>query len=224
MPGVRQLRHVTPKPTTAINQDEWLLKSIDTHLEKTTRRTNVGVFYPSSLGNPCDRFLYLAYNGDLPEQTISPELQRIFDCGDALGYRFEKYFEKMGILISTESQVKCEDTKMSGRIDFIIKHEGIQDRAVIELKSINSRGFKALLDRPKPEHVIQTQIYLHLSNIKHGIVLYENKNDQHTKAFVVNYDENVWNKLVERCHKIMAMREIPARCTGPKYCQCRGVA
>ena len=208
MSGVRQLIKKKPKPTVAINQDEWLLSEIDSFLGHTSHRTNIGVFYPSSLGNPCDRFLYMAYNGLLPSQEIEPTLQRIFDCGDYLGYRFEKYFEKMGVLLSTESSVKCTMPNISGRIDFIIKHRDFA-QAVIELKSINSRGFKALLDRPKPEHFIQIQIYLNLSNIEHGIVLYENKNDQQVKAFVVKRDENVWTKLQERRFKEMNMESMP---------------
>ena len=221
MSGVRQLIKKKPKPTVAINQDEWLLSEIDSFLGHTSHRTNKGVFYPSSLGNPCDRFLYMAYNGLLPSQEIEPTLQRIFDCGDYLGYRFEKYFEKMGVLLSTESSVKCTMPNISGRIDFIIKHRDFA-QAVIELKSINSRGFKALLDRPKPEHFIQIRIYLNLSNIEHGIVLYENKNDQQVKAFVVKRDEKVWTKLQERCFKVMNMESMPLKCTGLKYCPCKG--
>lgn len=221
MSGVRQLAVKKPKSTVAINQDEWLISEIDSFLGHTSHRTNKEVFYPSSLGNTCDRFLYLAYNGMLPSQEIEPTLQRIFDCGDYLGYRFEKYFEKMGVLISTESSVKCSSPNISGRIDFIIKHKDYA-QAVIELKSINSRGFKALLDRPKPEHFIQIQIYLNLTKIDHGIVLYENKNDQQIKAFVVKRDEAVWTKLQERCFNIMNMTSVPLRCTGLKYCPCKG--
>ena len=222
MSGVRQLIKKKPKPTVAINQDEWLLSELDSTLRHTSRRTNKGVFYPSSLGNPCDRFLYLAYHGMLPSQEIESTLQRIFDCGDYLGHRFEKYFEKMGVLLATESVVKCAMPNISGRIDFIIKHKDFP-QAVIELKSINSRGVKALLDRPKPEHFIQIQIYLNLSNIDHGILLYENKNDQQVKAFVVKRDENVWTKLQERCYNVMNMEAMPLKCTGLKYCPCKGV-
>ena len=223
MSGVRQLIKKKPKLTVATNQDEWMLSALSDHLGHTTTRTNTGVFYPSNLGNPCNRMLYLAYNGLLPSQFIEPHVQRIFDCGDSLGLRFEKYFEQMGILLATESSVKCEDPVISGRMDYVIKHQE-HGKAVVELKSINTRGFKALLDKPKPDHFIQLQIYLHLSKIEHGMVLYEDKNDQQVKAFASTYDEKVWTQIQERCYTIMNMTQVPNKCTGLRYCQCRGVS
>ena len=77
----------------------------------------------------------------------------------------------------------------SGRLDFLIRHGQLDSTfskhpvAVIELKSINQRNF-ILLTKPKPEHVIQLQIYLNLTGYEIGSVLYENKNDQKIKAFV----------------------------------------
>ena len=223
MSGVRQIIKKPTKLTQAINQDEWILSSLSEHLGHTNTRVNKGVFYPSNLGNPCNRMLYLAYNGLLPSQFIEPTLQRIFDCGDYLGHRFEKYFEQMGILLATESPVRCDDPVISGRIDFIFKHKE-HAQAVVELKSINDRGFKALLDKPKADHLIQTQIYLHLSKIDYGFVLYENKNNQEVKAFAVNYDPKVWAQIQERCYTIMKLSDTPLRCTGLKYCQCKGVS
>jgi len=223
MSGVRQIIKKPAKLTQAINQDEWLLASLSEHLGHTNTRVNTGVFYPSNLGNPCDRMLYLAYNGLLGHQFIEPILQRIFDCGDALGHRYEKYFNDMSILLGAERVVRCEDPVISGRMDFVIKHKE-HELSVIELKSINDRGFKALLDKPKADHLIQLQIYLHLSKIEHGSVLYENKNNQEVKAFAVKYDEKVWTQIQERCYTIMNMTDVPLKCTGLKYCQCRGVS
>ena len=200
-------------------QDKWLLKALDTHLTGSQRPARTGVFYPSSLGNQCDRFLYNSYNGLVEEQVIDAKTKRIFDCGDYLGYRYEKYFEKMGILIGTETPVKNENPPISGRIDFLIKHEKLSI-AVIELKSINTRGFKAL-SKPKDDHFIQIQLYLNLTNRENGIVLYECKDDQQVKAFSVERDAAVWETIKERCESIMQMTEQPAVCTGLRYCPCR---
>ena len=164
-----------------------------------------GGFYPSSLGNLCDRFLYNSYNGLIVEQVIDPITRRIFDCGDYLGYRYEKYFEKMGILLGTETPVRCDLPPISGRLDFLIKHEKT-GTALIELKSINQRGFLALKG-PKDDHYIQIQIYLNLTNNLNGIVLYENKNDQSIKAFAVEKNEATWEMIRDRCLNIMALTD-----------------
>ena len=200
-------------------QDKWLLKTLDKHLTGEQRSSRVGVFYPSSLGSPCDRYLYNCYFGLVQEQVIDANTKRIFDCGDYLGYRYEKYFEKMGILVGTELSVKSEDPPISGRLDFLIKHE-VNKIAVVELKSINQRGFKAL-SKPKDDHYQQIQLYLNLTGHEHGIVLYECKDDQKVKAFATIKDVQTWENIKERCHRIMQMTEQPKECTGLRYCPCR---
>ena len=60
MSGVRQIIKKPSKLTQAINQDEWMLTALSDHLGHTNTRVNKGVFYPSNLGNTCNRMLYLA--------------------------------------------------------------------------------------------------------------------------------------------------------------------
>ena len=69
-------------------QDKWLLKTLDKHLTGSKLPARTGGFYPSSLGSPCDRFLYNSYNGLVQEQVIDAKTKRIFDCVDYLGYRY----------------------------------------------------------------------------------------------------------------------------------------
>ena len=73
-----------PRKARAKNQDRWFLNHLENNLGYTKHWTKSGVFYPSMLGNPCDRHLYLAYNGQLPDQRIGAKTVRIFDAGSAL--------------------------------------------------------------------------------------------------------------------------------------------
>ena len=218
MAGIKQIR--TERPEGGTTQDYWLLEALDTHLTAPQRPPRKGVFYPSALGSKCDRFLYNSYFGLVQEQVIEPITKRIFDCGDYLGLRYEKYFEKMGVLVGTETPLKSEIPPISGRLDFLIKHEQKQ-LAVIELKSIGASGFKALTKKPKDDHFIQLQIYLALTGHEYGVLLYENKDNQKVKAFSVTKDNEVWEQLVDRCTNIMAMKEQPPVCTGLRYCPCK---
>lgn len=182
-----------------------------------------GVFYPSSLGNPCDRFLYFAYTGQLKGQPLEANLKRIFDTGNALEERLERYFTKMGVYLNREVAVKYENPPISGRIDFLIQHEsyGILP---IESKTINTAGF-AKLNKPKDDHALQLQIYLHLGGYEVGTVFYENKNDQKIKTFLIERSDEEWEKLMTRCFKIMDMTplDVPDKCSGPPWCGCRGI-
>ena len=222
MPGVKQLGTnviATTKSRTS-NQDRWLLKMFEDTLGYEQSSSREGVFFPSMLGNVCDRYLYLAYRGKLPQQNIASVTQRIFDNGSALEERMTKYFEEMGIYKDREIPTKCDDPPISGRADFLLTHKEHGD-IILELKSINDRGFKNLYSKPKPEHVIQLQIYLQLLDRPYGIVLYENKNDQKLKAFQVPRSPKEWIKLTERCKSIQEATEIPEHCTGATWCACR---
>jgi len=217
MAGIEQI--IGRRNTVNDSQDKWLLKSFDTHLKELQRPARQGVFYPSALGSDCDRYLYNCYHGLVKQEEISAVSRRIFDCGDYLGYRYEKYFEKMKMLLGTELAIKSEMPPLSGRLDFLITHE-TYGASIVELKSINHKGFTSLSE-PKPEHTIQLQIYLNLSKYEYGIVLYENKNDQKIKAFGMKKDPEKWEVIANKCLRIMNLTEQPIECTGHRYCPCR---
>ena len=208
----------------AKNQDRWFLNHLEKNLKFIKTSTRSGVFYPSMLGNLCDRNLYFAYHGQLPDQIIEAKTTRIFDAGSSLEVRMQKYFERTGIFLAAEQTVKLENPPISGRYDFLLRHEEYE-RVLLELKSINDAGFAALIEAPKPEHIVQLQIYLNLVGMENGILLYENKNDQKLKAFKVIKDVSVWESVIERCLKIQAMlpSEVPSTCGGEFFCSCRGV-
>ena len=222
MAGIKQLNQQveTKSRNRTSNQDKWLLKMFDDNLGYQQNSSRVGVFYPSMLGNECDRYLYLAFRGKLPQQEIGSVTQRIFDTGSSLEDRMTKYFEKMEILKGREIPVKCDAPPISGRADFLLAHEE-HTEIVLELKSINDKGFKNLYSKPKPEHALQLQIYLQLLDKAYGIVLYENKNDQKLKAFKVKRSAKEWSALVKRCTEIQDAISIPESCTGAVWCACR---
>ena len=203
------------------NQDKDFLKLLDEHLAGKMSPHRGQVFYPSALGSTCDRYLYASFNGLLPWEDLDPRVKRIFDTGSSLEDRMDKYFTKMNILIAREQPLKLSSPPISGRLDFLVAHP-TKGEAVLELKSINEKGFNDLKSSPKHDHFIQLQIYLNLLNKDYGIVLYENKNDQKLKAFKVERDVKVWNTLLERCQNIMNMTEFPTTCTGDTWCKCKG--
>ena len=226
MAGIKQIRR-TRKPRknvikpTPQEQDVWLNDVIDTHLQGIMTPHKGGVFHPSVLSNACDRALWLAYHGRMVETPLPANLQRIFQAGSSLEKRVEQWFYGLNILIAREVPVHFESPPISGRIDFLIRHQefGI---IPIELKSINTTGF-GKLTKPKPEHQIQLQLYLNMGNYAQGTVLYENKNDQKIKSFIVKRDEKQWNELLERCFRIQEMIEMPQICTGEMWCNCKHV-
>ena len=66
-------------------------------------------------------------------------------------------------------------------------------------------------------------MYLNMGDYAIGTVLYENKNDQKIKSFLVERDVTQWEFLLNRCYKIMNMMEPPTSCTGEFWCNCKKV-
>ena len=223
MAGIKQLttRHTVSTANKALaSQDKWLLDLFDEYLTEQQKPNRAGVFFPSLLGSTCDKHLYLSYRGMLAPSTIHSYTRRIFDNGSFLEERMTTYFEKMGILKEREIPCTCEDPPISGRADFLLSHP-LYSEVVLELKSINDKGFKNLRGKPKREHLIQLQLYLHLLKMERGIVLYENKNDQHIKAFPIEYSLKAWQSIEAKCRKIQNMEVMPEGCTGPPWCPCK---
>jgi len=221
MSGIKQIRSQSLGIGEFVSKDKWLIKQLEGTMVSEGRPPRAGVFYPSSLGNPCDRYLYLSYNGLMPALDVKPKLQRIFDTGGSFEERMEVYLKKADLLIDRELVAKFDDPPISGRIDFIIK-DGTDKGAILELKTINSAGFSKLKG-PKPEHLIQVQLYLNIAEQENAYLLYENKDAQDLKSFKLLRDPMSWENLVSRCHRIMEMKEVPVKCTGMWYCDCKKV-
>jgi len=216
---LRQREHKEPLTT---KHDEWLVKEIDRHLTSTSdqRPVSKDVFYPSYLGSTCDRLLYLHYNGLLPNPKFDSKTLRIFAHGHATETRYKDIFTKMRLLLGSEVQARYDNPCIHGRADFILNFPEF-GRTIIELKTINERGFSNL-SVPKADHAIQLQIYLSTLSIDNGFVLYECKNDQQLKAFHVKRSVSEWDSIIERCIKIQNMTVAPKLSTvkHDKYCVC----
>jgi len=96
------------------------------------------------------------------------------------------------------------DTMMGGHVDAILDLRGIENipddasfkdsHMLVDFKSIRAEAFRKLI-APKDSHFIQMQTYLYLSGLKTGKFLYENKNDQKFREFLVPRDETCIQKI-----------------------------
>ena len=201
--------------------DEMIVHEEENEIAK--RGARGGRFNPSSLGETCDRLLYLSYNGLLlPENNRDAANLRRLGNGHSLEARFFGYLLKLNIYRQQEKRVEIYKPPMSGRIDFIIQLPDREHLTLLELKTINDKGFLGL-KAPKPEHTVQLQCYLNMTETPHGIVLYENKNTQVFKEFHVDRDIKKWKEIVDRCERIQRMKEVPnvPKTGHSRYCGCR---
>lgn len=221
MPGIKEITETKKNEPKEELLGPFLLKAIDKNLYVAPGAGRKGSFYPSALGNPCDRALFLSFHVGLPSNEISPQLNRIFDHGNATQRRYRNYFTKIQVLVDEEVVVKNSHPPISGRADFLLNIEG--KPYVIELKTINKDGFLSL-DGPKSDHATQLQIYLNMLNVPIGGVLYECKDNQEMKIFDLKRSLSAWKNILKRCEKIMDMGTMPKLSSvegiHDRYCAC----
>ena len=70
---------------------------------------------------------------------------------------------------------------------------------------------------------MQLQMYLNMGNYERGTVLYENKNDQKIKSFIVEKNYKEWDTILNRCFEIQNMLQAPIKCSGNTWCPCKKV-
>lgn len=149
-------------------------------------------FYITDAGK-CPRAVYFKFK-KIPKKKPEPRVLRIFDNGDYTHMRIMSVLFGMGVVRATELKIPPQEI-ISGRADAIIDIEG--KPYVVEIKSIGSYKF-GKLQEPEPDHMKQIQLYMHYFKIQDGILLYEDKDKQNLKEFVVKYDPFLVQEALEK--------------------------
>jgi hypothetical protein len=104
---------------------------------------------------------------------------------------------------------------VAGSLDVHIIVKGVA--YIIDIKGINDFGFKRVCidqDAPMPKHIDQLVAYMKAKKVRRGIILYENKDKNQVKNFLVLYDKAKWREVVEWCDSVISAMEnerLPAR-------------
>lgn len=146
-------------------------------------------FYITDAGK-CPRSVWFAFK-KFPKKERDARVMRIFEHGDYTHMRIMSALFSIGAVKAIE--VALQNELLHGRADGIVTVNN--EPYVLELKSINSFGFKKL-EQPKKEHVKQLMLYLHYFNIQKGIFLYENKDNQDLKEYMIEYDKQTAEQLI----------------------------
>jgi CRISPR/Cas system-associated exonuclease Cas4 (RecB family) len=142
-----------------------------------------------------------------PELSFKKEEWRVSGRSDAVIYNFLPHKSSSNIITLREpiydldedgSHKRDEDGNriITGYKDL---YEGPDnDVMIVELKSISESGFNYLNRGPKDNHKRQLHLYMYLTGIRAGMLLYENKNTQELKEFIIEYDEELAKEVVEQ--------------------------
>lgn len=151
-------------------------------LDKQPRKRE-GTVSASSLGS-CPRAQQFTFIG-MKKLQIEPKGAGIFKNGDFMHYRWQMWGLSAGWLTAAEVPVPENPHNLAGTMDGIAFNED-----VVEFKSINDNGFKRITTfGPQNKHKLQGAAYLLASGREKVVFLYENKNDQEYREFVLGRDE-----------------------------------
>lgn len=146
--------------------------------------------------------LSLVYK-QLQGEQVSIGLMRIFEEGNAIHEKWQRLlirggYSEPGQLDYTQYN---ERYKMSFTPDIICKIPEFYDGLMVgEIKSVNTFAFKKQVKHPSAWK--QCQWYMHLTGIKKGFVLSEDKNHQDFRVEVYDYDPKLVQPFIDRAEAI----------------------
>jgi len=161
-----------------------LIDKFYTENQKNKEQTR---FYITDAGK-CPRAVFFKLK-NVQREGLNARILRIFEHGEHIHRNIFNILYRLRVGVTTEIPIPAQEI-VSGRADAILCID--KENYVLDIKSINSMIFRTLSE-PKQDNVFQIQLYMHYFNIKKGILLYIDKDQQEMKEFMLDYDQ----KMVE---------------------------
>ena len=182
----------------------------------------------STLGHHCDRWLWLSFRWAVREQ-FEGRILRLFRRGHNEEAVIVSDLRRIGIDIRSNQQRVNFGKHVSGSLDGIIESgvpEAPKKRHVAEFKTHSLKSFNALVkdgvEKSKPMHFIQMQVYMHGTDIDRALYLAICKDDDRIYTERVRYDKKVAEDAINRGQRLaLADRMPPPISTDPTWYQCR---
>ena len=184
----------------------------------------------SALGHACDRWLWLSFRWAV-QPTFPGRILRLFRRGHQEEANILKDLRAAGVVVRQSAEQMHVDfgSHVSGSIDAIIESgipEAPTKRHVGEFKTHSLKSFTDVRDKgvekSKPEHYAQMQIYMHGTGIDRALYLAVCKDNDSIYTERVRYDKEVAEKLVARGKRVaLSERMPPPISTDPSWFQCK---
>ena len=188
--------------------------------ESKPREYSVDVFHASELGG-CPRAIYFKRMG-LDKVEPRPVNYFRLEDGTALHLRIQKDLQEAKVLIEKEKIVKEKLLGIQGHFDGVVNVEiaiGVQEPVLLEIKSINKKGFTELY-KPKKGHYIQANFYAIRKKLKKILFYYYCIDNGDTKEYLEDISLTVYAdtvSMIQRTKKYLLDKVTPIE-TIPEDC------
>ena len=203
---------------------------IDKHHESLAEppRPHMGC---SQLGHPCDRWLWLSFRWAV-QPKFPGRILRLFRRGQMEEATIVSDLRAIGLDVrgAGKQQARVDfGAHVSGSIDAIIESgvpEAPKKRHVAEFKTHSKKSFDDLekngVEKSKPEHWVQMQLYMHGTEIDRALYVAVCKDDDRIYTERVRYEQDVAKRYIERGRRIaLADSMPPPLSTDPSWYICR---
>lgn len=197
---------------------------------KDGRRPHLGA---SLIGHPCERYLWLTFRW-AGGKAFSGRMLRLFETGQLEEARLVRNLRRIGVEVKDTDpegkqwRVSAVNGHFGGSMDGIARGipEAPKTWHVLEFKTHNDKSFKDLVGKgvaaSKPQHYAQMQVYMGLAEMKRGLYMAVNKNDDAVYTERVELHEEEFNRLIERAERVVRATEPPLRISNdPAWYQCK---
>lgn len=154
----------------------------------------------------CLRQQLFGYLGTRGDKSYTSDQAATFIHGSWTHLKWQAMGLDAGWLAQVEVPCRIDDYQVTGTIDGILNPTVA--RAGWELKSINSRGFRrACEDGPEVKHLLQIHSYMLATGINTWSLIYECKDDQSWREWVVHWDDEFGQELIGELETLKHHRE-----------------
>jgi len=206
-----------------VGDDSPVVKAIYAHHKARVDAEPVrGYLGASILGHECDRYLWLTFRG---ASAFRPDgrLARLLETGDLAEARFVAELRAIGCTVETgpgpseQFEVSAHGGHLSGHMDGVALGvpEAPKTWHVCEFKTHNAKSFEKLkkdgVQRSKPTHYAQMQVYMRLGGLERALYLAVNKNTDELYSERVSLECGVADDLIARARRIISASTAPDR-------------
>lgn len=190
----------------------------------------------SVIGRDCARQVWYIFHWFHRVQHEARML-RLFDRGHHEEHQFIRLLNDAGIAVQEKNpttgrqwRVEEHEGHFGGSLDAKVSHvpdwPDLDAWLLGEFKTFNLKNFKKLVEsgvqKAKPEHYVQMQVYMHLAELPGALYLGVCKDDDTLHTEVVDYDRDCALWALDRALRLIGARTPPPRISeSPSWWQCK---
>ena len=189
----------------------------------------------SIIGHACERFLWLTFRWT-KAQRWEGRMLRLFEIGRRAELRFVEELRAAGVTVEDmdargqQYRVSAESCggHFGGSMDAAAQGVPEAPRAwhVCEFKTHNDKSFRDLqskgVQKAKPLHYAQMQVYMGLTGMDRALYYAENKNDASLYTERVHFDKDEFKRLLSRAERVIGAAEPAPRISAdPSWFECK---